>query len=63
MGIYTIPEISAAGLTEEQCKAKSIPYVTGRNKFGTYARVRPIGDTEGMIKLIFSALAHYDEVT
>ncbi|HEX3358959.1 MAG TPA: Si-specific NAD(P)(+) transhydrogenase [Tepidisphaeraceae bacterium] len=55
MGIYTIPEISAAGLTEEQCKKASIPYVTGRNKFGQHARGQIIGDTEGMIKLIFSA--------
>jgi len=55
MGIYTIPEISAAGLTEEQCKSKNIPYVTGRNKFGQHARGQIIGDTEGMIKLIFSA--------
>jgi len=55
MGIYTIPEISAAGLTEEQCIAKKIPYVTGRNKFGMHARGQIIGDTEGMIKLIFSA--------
>ena len=55
MGIYTIPEISAAGLTEEQCKKANIPYVTGRNKFGQHARGQIIGDTEGMIKLIFSA--------
>jgi NAD(P) transhydrogenase len=55
MGIYTIPEISAAGMTEEQCKKENIPYVTGRNKFGMHARGQIIGDTEGMIKLIFSA--------
>jgi NAD(P) transhydrogenase len=55
MGIYTIPEISAAGMTEEECKKKNVPYVTGRNKFGMHARGQIIGDTEGMIKLIFSA--------
>src|SRR5205085_9652362 len=55
MGIYTIPEISAAGMTEEECKQKNMPYVTGRNKFGMHARGQIIGDTEGMIKLIFSA--------
>ena len=37
MGIYTIPEISAAGESEDSCKAKSIPYVAGRSKFGQHA--------------------------
>lgn len=55
MGIYTIPEISAAGYTEEQCKKEQIPFVSGRNKFGLHARGQIIGDPEGMIKLIFSA--------
>ncbi len=55
MGIYTIPEISSAGESEESCKQKQIPYVVGRSKFGQHARGHIIGDTEGMIKLIFSA--------
>lgn len=55
MGIYTIPEISAAGESEESCKTKNIPYVAGHNKFGQHARGHIIGDAEGMIKLIFSA--------
>ncbi len=55
MGIYTIPEISSAGETEETCKAKHIPHVVGRNKFGQHARGHIIGDTEGMVKLIFRA--------
>lgn len=54
MGIYTIPEISAAGETEEACKKQNISYVTGISKFGGHARGQIIGDTEGMIKLIFS---------
>jgi NAD(P) transhydrogenase len=55
MGIYTIPEISSAGETEESCKSKHIPHVVGRNKFGQHARGHIIGDTDGMVKLIFSA--------
>lgn len=55
MGIYTIPEISAAGESEESCQSKGIPYVVGRNRFGQHARGHIIGDADGMIKLLFSA--------
>jgi NAD(P) transhydrogenase len=54
-GIYSIPEISGVGETEDSCRKKGIPYVAGRSKFGAHARGQIIGDTEGMIKLIFSA--------
>lgn len=54
-GIYTIPEVSCAGESEESCREKKIPFVAGRSRFGQHARGQIIGDTEGMIKLVFSA--------
>ena len=54
MGIYTIPEISAAGETEESCKEKKIDYCTGRALYANNARGHITGDTAGMLKLIFS---------
>src|SRR6266478_1572211 len=54
MGIYTIPEISAAGETEESCKEKKIDYVVGRALYANNARGHITGDTAGMLKLIFS---------
>ena len=54
-GIYTIPEISQVGETEESCKQKGIPYVVGRNRYGQHGRGQIIGDVEGIVKLIFSA--------
>lgn len=54
-GIYTIPEISQVGRTEEQCRAEGIPYVTGTDTYGHHGRGQIIGDTEGMVKLIFEA--------
>jgi len=54
MGIYTIPEISAAGETEESCKEKKIPYCVGRARYANNARGHITGDTAGMLKLIFS---------
>jgi NAD(P) transhydrogenase len=54
MGIYTIPEISAAGETEESCKEKEIDYCVGRALYANNARGHIIGDTAGMLKLIFA---------
>ena len=54
MGIYTIPEISAAGETEASCKEKSIDYVVGRAHYANNARGHIAGDTTGLLKLIFA---------
>jgi NAD(P) transhydrogenase len=54
MGIYTIPEISGVGESEESCKEKKIPYVAGRAKYANNARGQIIGDTAGLLKLIFN---------
>jgi len=54
MGIYTIPEISTAGETEESCKEKRIDYCVGRALYTNNARGHIIGDTAGMLKLIFA---------
>jgi NAD(P) transhydrogenase len=54
MGIYTIPEISAAGETEESCKEKGIDYCVGHALYENNARGHIAGDTTGMLKLIFA---------
>jgi len=54
MGIYTIPEISAAGESEESCKEKGIDYCVGRALYENNARGHITGDTAGMLKLIFA---------
>jgi len=54
MGVYTIPEISAAGETEESCKEKGLDYCVGRALYGNNARAHITGDTSGLLKLIFS---------
>ncbi len=53
MGIYTIPEISAVGETEETCREKKIEYEVGRAKYANNARGQIIGDFSGILKLIF----------
>lgn len=54
-GIYTVPEISMAGLTEEEAGSLGIDYEVGRTFFSQNARGQIIGDQDGMIKLVFSA--------
>lgn len=53
MAIYTIPEVAAAGETEETCIEKKIPYVAGNASFAQNARGQIVGDMHGLIKLIF----------
>jgi NAD(P) transhydrogenase len=53
-GIYTIPEVSCVGLSEEDATAKGIDYVVGRALYRDNARGKIIGDKEGVIKLVFA---------
>ena len=54
LAVYSVPEISMVGLTEDECKAKNIPYLVGRAYYENNARGQIIGDMSGMIKLVFS---------
>ena len=58
MGVYTIPEISAAGETEESCKEKKIDYEVGRARYANNARGLIAGDPAGLMKLIFRRSDH-----
>jgi len=53
-GIYTIPECSMAGETEESLIEKKLPYVVGRALYSQNARGQIIGDSDGLLKLIFA---------
>jgi NAD(P) transhydrogenase len=52
-GIYTIPELSAAGATEEELKKKNVDYVVGRARYEDVPRGKIIGDRTGFLKLLF----------
>ena len=52
-GIYTIPEISFVGKTEEQLTAEDVPYEIGVAYFREMARGQISGDTTGRLKIIF----------
>jgi NAD(P) transhydrogenase len=52
-GIYTIPEISMVGRSEDDLTRDGIPYETGIARYREIARGQIIGDTIGMLKLLF----------
>jgi NAD(P) transhydrogenase len=52
-GIYTIPEISFIGKTEEQLTEEDAPYEVGVAYYREIARGQIRGDTTGRLKLIF----------
>jgi NAD(P) transhydrogenase len=52
-GIYTIPEISTVGQTEEKLTAARVPYEVGISKFNELAKSMMLGDETGMLKLLF----------
>lgn len=52
-GIYTIPEISFIGKTEEQLTQENTPYEIGMAYYRETARGQIRGDTAGRLKLIF----------
>jgi NAD(P) transhydrogenase len=53
-GIYTIPEISFIGKTEEQLTEEGVPYEVGIAYFREIARGQIRGDTTGRLKLLFN---------
>jgi len=52
-GIYTIPEISFIGKTEEQLTDEDVPYEVGVAYYRETARGQIRGDTTGRLKMIF----------
>jgi NAD(P) transhydrogenase len=54
-GIYTIPEISMVGKTEEELTHDEVPYEVGKARYREIARGQIVGDVTGLLKLIFHA--------
>ncbi len=54
IGVWTIPEVSMVGETEESLRAKGRRYVVGRCRFQQNPRGALIGERFGLLKLLFS---------
>lgn len=56
IGIYTIPEISFVGRTEDQLTEDCVPFEVGIARYRELARGQIIGDSHGMLKLLVSSV-------
>lgn len=54
-GVYSIPEIAAVGMTEQEAASRGIGYLVGRGRFDGNARANIAGVTDGLVKLIFDS--------
>ena len=54
IGIYTIPEVSYVGRTEEELTEAAVPYEVGISRYRELARGQILGDTHGLLKLLVS---------
>lgn len=53
--IYSIPEVSYVGETEDSLRVRKVPYVAGRGRYEESPRGQILGDTEGLLKLLCDA--------
>lgn len=53
-GIYTVPEMSVVGMTEQQAKAQGIAYEVGVARIRETSRGQILGLREGLLKLIIA---------
>lgn len=53
-GIYSVPEVSMVGMSEQEVKTKGIPYEIGMARFAETSRGMISGRTEGILKMIFA---------
>ena len=51
-GIYTVPEISTAGISEEEAKQKGLSYAIGISRYQDLPRGKIMGAHEGLLKLV-----------
>ena len=54
LGVWTIPEVSMVGETEERLRGRGRPYVVGRARYDGNPRGILIGEDRGLLKLLFS---------
>lgn len=53
-GIYSVPEISTCGMSEEELQERGIPYEVGIGKFRETARGNIMGIESGLLKMLVS---------
>lgn len=59
VGVYTIPELSSVGKTEDELKKEGAEYVVGRAHYSEVARGYIRGDEHGLLKLLVCRKTHH----
>ncbi len=57
-GIYAIPEISTVGRNEDELTRAGVPYEVGKAHYREIARGQIIGDSTGLLKMLFHLETH-----
>ncbi len=57
-GIYSVPEMSMVGMTEEEATKKNIPYAVGTARYDELAKGQMLGDETGFLKILFDPDTH-----
>ncbi len=57
-GIYTVPEVSMVGMTEEEAQRKGLPYGVGRACHADMPRGKILGAQNGFLKLVYEKGSH-----
>lgn len=50
--VFTVPECSMVGLTEEQCREQGIDYIASKSMFRANGKALAMGEVDGLVKLI-----------
>ncbi|SCC90008.1 Probable soluble pyridine nucleotide transhydrogenase [Chlamydiales bacterium SCGC AG-110-P3] len=53
-GIYTVPEVSCVGMSEEEAQEQGLDYCTGRARYADLPRGKIIGLKSGFLKIVFT---------
>ncbi|MCZ6835498.1 MAG: Si-specific NAD(P)(+) transhydrogenase [Planctomycetota bacterium] len=58
LGLYTIPPVSCAGITEQAARESGRSVIAGRAQYHFHARGRMLGDGQGIVKCVFDRETH-----
>lgn len=53
-GIYTVPEVSMVGITEEEARKRNLSFSVGKARYSAMPRGKILGAKAGFLKLLFS---------
>ncbi len=56
--IFTFPEVSTVGMTEDEAKEKNIEYLVGKSMFGANGKALTMGEGEGFVKVLAEKESH-----